>query len=277
MDQLVFGSGDRVTGWGWLRDMGDGVWFDSPYVWRTGNEPLMSTQAVRLQGADPGLAEPGPDGSGLGASRITGVWFGDAIRVEEQSPGRLPGPDRKAWTRPPCPPPSGGWPAGMNGVQDDNLDFDLGDLQDTGAAVAVVVFRPGPGRAVLVVAASDEAAVERRLRRQLGPRLCVVASRWTRDQLDAASSVLQERMRDWRITSFGRGVDEDGQAWVEVTVSRVLPEMARWAAGVPEGLLHVVSWLHAGAALRPSAVIEAAGAGSQPGGGVSGAGRLAPA
>lgn len=37
-------------------------------------------------------------------------------------------------------------------------------------------------------------------------------------------------MRDWPITSFGRGgADEDGQARVEVTVSRVLPEMARWA------------------------------------------------
>ena len=32
------------------------------------------------------------------------------------------------------------------------LDFDLGDLQDTGAAVAVTLFRPSEDQAVLVVA-----------------------------------------------------------------------------------------------------------------------------
>lgn len=28
IDRLVFGTGDRVSGWGWVRDTADGVWFD---------------------------------------------------------------------------------------------------------------------------------------------------------------------------------------------------------------------------------------------------------
>ncbi len=65
------------------------------------------------------------------------------------------------------------------------LGYDMGALQTTGAAVAVSIFRPGPARpgpnrAVLVVAAGDVAAVEARLRPQLGESLCVVPSRWTK-------------------------------------------------------------------------------------------------
>jgi hypothetical protein len=65
----------------------------------------------------------------------------------------------------------------MNGRQVDNLDFDLGDLEDTGAAVTTVIFRPSADQAVLVVAATDIATVEARLRPQLPDRLCVLPSR----------------------------------------------------------------------------------------------------
>jgi hypothetical protein len=243
IDHLVFGSGDLVTGWGWLRGTEDGVWFDPgrfhDLLFR---EQPMSRDAVRLHGADLGAVatEYGPDGSIPGWATITGVWLGDAIEVRHQSP-RRPGRPRSAdWTRPPCPPPAGGWPTGMNGGETENLTFDLGDLQDTGAAVTVVIFRPGQNQAVLVVAASDPAAVESRLRPQLGPRLCVVSSRWTKDQLDAASATLREHIHDWKISSFGHGVDHDGQAVVEVTVLRVLPEMAHWATGLPDGLPQVI-------------------------------------
>lgn len=154
IDHLVFGSGDLVTGWGWLRETEAGVWFDpGRFHDHSFRQQPMARDAVRLHGADLGAVatEYDPDGSIPGWATITGVWLGDAIEVRHQSPRR---PVR---------------PRGMNGGEAENLTFDLGDLQD------------------LVVAVSDLAAVESRLRPQLGRRLCVVSSRWTKDQLDAAS------------------------------------------------------------------------------------------
>ena len=42
---------------------------------------------------------------------------------------------------PPCPPPARGWPT-VTRRGDIDLDFDLGNLEETGAAVAVTLFRP---------------------------------------------------------------------------------------------------------------------------------------
>ena len=83
------------------------------------------------------------------------------------------------------------------------LKYDLGDLRDTGAAVAVTLFRPSEDRAVLVVAASDQAAVEARLRPQLGVLLCVVPSRWTKAQLDEIRDYLWERREQWQLSRMG--------------------------------------------------------------------------
>lgn len=118
IDHLVFGAGDLVTGWGRLRGTEGGVWFD-PGGWYAGGEQPMSRDSVRLQGADLSAVatEYGPDGSIPGWATI------------------LPG----VWTRPPCPAPAGGWPTGRNGDETEDLTFDLGDLQDTGAAVSVAV------------------------------------------------------------------------------------------------------------------------------------------
>ena len=239
---LVVRSGDLVTGWGELRETADGVWFD-PGGWHNlmFTEQPMSRDAVRLTGADVSAVatEFGPDGRIPGWATITGVWWGDAIEVRHQSPHR-PSPARQGvWTRPPCPAPAGGWPTGRDGDETGNLTFDLGDLQDTGAAVSVVIFRPGPGQTVLVVAASDPAAVESRLRPQLGSRLCVVRSRWSKDQLQQASAALQQHIHEWTIRSVGHGAAEDGQASVEAQVLRVRPELAEWAADLPEGLLRI--------------------------------------
>ena len=74
--------------------------------------------------------------------------------------------------------------------------------EDTGAAVAVTLFRPSEDRAVLVVAASDQAAVEARLRPQLGVLLCVVPSRWTKAQLDEIGDYLRERHEQWQLLGW---------------------------------------------------------------------------
>jgi hypothetical protein len=82
---------------------------------------------------------------------------------------------------------------------DIELDYDLGDLRETRAAVAVTLFRPGPDLAVLVVAASDVAAVEARLRPQPGESLCIVPSRWTNAELDAVGDYLHRHHEQWAL------------------------------------------------------------------------------
>jgi hypothetical protein len=125
----------------------------------------------------------------------------------------------------------------MNGRYVDNLEFDLGDLESTGAAVTVVIFRPGPDQAVLVVAASDVAAVEAQLRPQLGERLCVVPSRWTRAQLDRARRHLMAMQERWRIYMHGPRCDEFAQPTMAFTLVRVTDEIAAWVERRPAGLV----------------------------------------
>lgn len=244
IDRLVFGTGDRVTGWGWIRESDGAVWFDPPHTVTlidAGRPAPMSRYAVRLEGADLGAVATdfADDGSIPGWATITGIWREDRIEVETQSPVPPASARRGPYaelTRPPCPPPPGGWPP----YDGENLDFDAGDLLRNGAAVMVAQYRPGPGRLALVVAATDTDAVEARLRPQLGPRLCVVPSRWTRDQLDATRAVLHGKWEDWTIETTGESVDEDGQAYVEATLFRVLPELADWSTTLPDDLLRVV-------------------------------------
>jgi hypothetical protein len=123
------------------------------------------------------------------------------------------------------------------------LKYDPGDLRDTGAAVAVTLFRPGEDRAVLVVAASDQAAVEARLRPRLGVLLCVVPSRWTKAQLDEIGDYLRERHEQWQLFGWGLHHTDDGQARMTARLARVLPEIATWATSLPDGIVALDPWL----------------------------------
>jgi len=94
-----------------------------------------------------------------------------------------------------------------------------------------------------VVAAADPAAVEARLRPQLGQRLCVVPSRWAKRDLDLARSHLRDHWDDWSIYSLGVEVSEEAQAQVTAKLARVLPPTAAWAATLPPGILSLDPWL----------------------------------
>jgi hypothetical protein len=179
-----------------------------------------------------------------GSATVSGVWSGEQLRVDQQTP---PPPRRRTawvhpWVTPPCPPPPDGWPQ-VTRRGDILLDYDLGDLQDTGAAVAVTIFQLGEDRAVLVVAASDQAAVEARLRPQLGVLLCVVPSRWTKAQLDGFRDYLRERSEQWPLLQHGPRHTEDGQARFAIRLVRVLPEIATWADSLPDGIVALDPWL----------------------------------
>jgi hypothetical protein len=248
-DGLVVRDGDRVAATGRLvrNDLGD--WLE-PVGWSWGEGGLerrvrpVSRAAVRVAGADFDAVTNRFEKDGLveGWAAVTGTWSGEQLRAERQdAPVRTPAAHPQ-WGAPPCPPPPGGWPV-TERRGDIELSYDLGDLAETGAATARALFHPGPDQAVLVIAAADPAAVEARLRPQLGASLCVVPSRWTKDQLDAVRDHLGQRFQQWNLLQLGPRNGEDGQPYIAAILGRVLLEIAAWAASLPPGILTLEPWL----------------------------------
>jgi hypothetical protein len=241
--RLMFDAGDRVTGSGNVVADADGVWLDLrrffplAFLEEEEDRRLRLRQSVRLVGADAVLAATSPDIDLAWSVTVSGVWLGEAIEVESLSQPAPPARVDPEWTTPPCPPPAGGWP---RAERDENLDFDRLALENSGAAVTAVTFRPSLYQAVLVVAAVDIDAVEKMLRPQLPDRLCVVASRWTRDQIDAVRAHLEQHGQGWAVQAFGEAIDDHGQACVEADLLRVTSDIARWAVTLPDGLLRLV-------------------------------------
>ena len=249
VDGLVVREGDRAAATGRLvrNDLGD--WFEPalPIAEPGGVERRVRPVwkgAVRVAGADFGAvtARFEKDGAVEGWAAVTGTWSGEQPRAERQD-APVPEPAAHArWVTPPSPPPEGGWPA-TERRGDIELSYDLGDLVDTGAATAITVFHPGQNQAVLVVAAADLAAVEARLRPQLGKSLCAVPSRWTKDQLEAVRDQLFQRWQHWNLFRLGPRHAEDGQAHIAADLVRVLPEIAVWVASLPSGIVALEPWL----------------------------------
>jgi hypothetical protein len=236
---LVFGAGDQVRTWGRFVTDSAGDWLDLARVHLLIDRPpgWKSEWSVRLIGAD--AAAVPTDGAAnqvSGYISVVGTWRDDSIEVTAQSPelpGREPIPD---WTDPPCPPPPGGWRHGAVG----NLHYHIGDLESSGAMVTRVIFRPSADQEVLVVAATDIDVVTRQLSPRLPKQLCVVRSRFTREQLDKVGDVLHDHRHDWRLESFGLGsADEHAQPYTTAEPIRVTTEMADWADTLPDGLLRL--------------------------------------
>jgi hypothetical protein len=246
---LVLDAGTHIRATGRLVRTGAGDWFEPPLPepaigYAPGSRPAprpSKKYAIAVEGADFDHVTQRyeRDGSIDGYATIDGVWFQDRIRADRQT-DELPAPRHPKWSDPPCPAPPGGWPHGRAG---ENIDVDYGDLLDTGAAVTTVVFRPSDDQAVLVVAASDIAAVEAQLRPQLPDRLCVVPSRWTRWQLNRAGRHLASMAERWRIYAWGPRCDEHAQAAMSAILVRVTDEIAQWIASQPDGLIAVEPWL----------------------------------
>lgn len=241
---MVLRDGDLVSASGRLVRQRATDWFEPPLPVAAIGGPRVvrppSPVAVRVVGADFSTLSGRFKDSGAveGFATLTGIWSAGQLDVREQT-APLPRIDRvPRWVRPPCQPPEGGWPPARG-----HLRFDMSDVQDVEAVVQVTVFRPGPGQEVLVVAATDPAAVEAMLRPRLGPRLCLVPSRWTKAELDAVRRHLHARHRSWNLLRLGQSADEDGQAYIGVELARVSPETASWAASMPTGILSLDPWL----------------------------------
>jgi len=253
----VVREGDRVAASGRLVRNPDGDWFEPalPTTLVFGLDRGVAAPwqgAVRIAGADfDDLVDRHEDDTAVeGFAKVIGIWSHDQIRaLRQMAPEDAPDGSPR-WETPPCPAPAGGWPRIAGGDGDHNLHVDLGDLADTGAAVAVTTFRPSEDQAVLVVAAVDLNAVEAQLRPQLGELLCVVTSLWTKGELDAVRAHLQAHWDEWCLYGLGPLTGEDGQTFMTAQLTRVLPEIADWASSVPRGILALDPWLRPVAGLH---------------------------
>jgi hypothetical protein len=92
-------------------------------------------------------------------------------------------------------------------------------LRASGAIVRDQWLRASRGARVLIVAASDVDLVERVLGPRLPHRLCVVASRYSAEQVRDVEATFTTRHRQWQFESWATGgLDHDGQpfAWAEL-------------------------------------------------------------
>jgi len=244
---LVDGAAVAATG----RVFSDGVtaMFEPPlpvalvgYLPGTEPAPRPGHLGVAVAGVDLDALDRRRERAGAveGWAHLSGVWHHEKFVVQGQGAPVFPvGDSPPRWSVPPCPPPPGGWP---HGVADENLD--AGGLQEADASItALALFRPSSTQVVLVIASTEPSRVRAELGSRFGPRLCVVASQWTKAQVHDAAAQLRTNMDRWQIYITGEIVTEVGQTLVQANSVRVVPEMVDWARPLPDGLVSIIPWL----------------------------------
>jgi hypothetical protein len=233
------------------------VWFEKPLpqaavaIWPP-PPPHQGPFAVRAHGVDlDRLDHPKQHDGGIleGWTTLTGTWRRRELHVRTQTPIPPSEDWTNPWTTPPCPPPAAGWPtAPVHGpATAANLPAEppQPDEQAELTITQLTQFQPHPAQPVLVVAAEDPERVEQALRPRFGAALCVVRSRYRRHEIDETLQRLRDEQmaRRWLITSSGQSASSDGQPTVTAEFTWIEPEVAEWAATVPDGLLDLAVWL----------------------------------
>jgi hypothetical protein len=238
---LVVRPGDRVSASGRYVLCDDGEWLDLARVdglvlRRPGRR---SSHSVRLIGLDP-AGVPGNFRSGdnsiiPGYVRVTGVWQDETIRVDDQGTVAYP-VQRHREFGPPCAGPVGGWDT----VASSDRVSELRSLRAGGAIVRDQWRCTSGGAVVLIVAAGDVDLVERILGPRLRRRLCVVASRYSAEQVRDVEATFATRHREWQFEICGAaGLDHVGQPYAFAELMRVTGDLADWADTLPDGLLEL--------------------------------------
>jgi hypothetical protein len=244
---LVLTDGCRAAASGRVVFADGQFWFEPPLpvplvYYEPGSEPAPrpSGWGVRLSEVDLERLDRrrNKDGATEGWAYLEGIWAEQRLDVLDQRPPRPPPLDEIDHARPPCDPPSGGWPIGP---RDENLDVERAQGDEV---LHLATFRPSAHQAVLVVTSEDPEHTRDRLAPVFGDRLCVVRSKWSRGQIASVRQAVEDNMRDWTayLGSLGN-TDEHGQVQLSMDVAQVLPALARYAEQVPDGLLLVNPWL----------------------------------
>lgn len=192
---------------------------------------------------------------------LTGTYRQRTLTVERQELPPAPDTHGGGWyerSEPPCDPPPGGWPRDPRllvpvGDPDDgdvNLIAEQPVLDRYRAAhpsrfVDVSLQRPFPDSAVLGVITPDEPArraVEAALRPTYGERLCVVVSRYTREQVAEADRALRPYTPEADVLGIANTsvrVADGLQREVYAEVVAVTPELQAIADRFPAGLVRL--------------------------------------
>jgi len=96
---------------------------------------------------------------------------------------------------------------------------------------------------LVVAAAADTGAVEARLRRSSASCCASSPAGGPGPHLDAVRAHLNERWEEWNLYELGETGSEDGQARTHAKLTKVLPEIAEWAASLPSGIVAFDPWL----------------------------------
>ena len=249
VSDLILKPNDRCVSFGRLVRIGEAVTFEPPLTrpaiaYAPGREPppRPSGLALPITGIDMAqvLDRREKDGAIEGWATIDAIWNDDNLRAVAQRPERPHIDQHPGWTEPPCPPPDNGWPSGDAFMLPPELHR---ELDSDGLVLNMTLFHPKRAGPVLVIAASDPHDVTARLGTFASSRICVVQSRYTRDEISQVRQELRARFNEWRCFRSGQTSSADGQIRFEVAVVRVVPEFARWALNASEGLVKARAWL----------------------------------
>jgi len=246
---LLLKEDDQCIAFGRVVDVSGQTTFEPPLFmalphYRPGQAPAPrpSGLGVAVRGVDSTrlLNRREKDGASEGWATLTGRWREGEFAVVDQRLDRPVPPARdQRWVFPPCPEPERGWPSG----EDVHVPAAYEALQSSGAAVQATVFRPTTRSAVLVVAAADPATVTEELVPLLGDQVCVIASRYTREEVDTVRQEIMADFAGWQAYASGTTSDVQGQLILTLDVVRVLPDLVARARHWPPRLVAVTAWL----------------------------------
>jgi hypothetical protein len=186
------------------------------------------------------------EGAVEGYADVRGTYRADAVTVNEQTAATQPAPTGLLPDRPPCPPPSGGWPLG---AADRNLDTDAADeymAAHPGAVMQIAILRPSDTQAVMyLLTAVDPAPVRTALAASYPNDLCAAQSRWTPSQVKTARSHIEHLAlpTGGPIYEWGEQLTPDGDVVVDVHLARVTDDVVAALADDPPGLIALNPWL----------------------------------
>ncbi|NQX16831.1 hypothetical protein [Rathayibacter sp. VKM Ac-2857] len=104
--------------------------------------------------------------------------------------------------------------------------------------------RAEDGRWRVIVSAADPESVRPRLEPVHGSALTLVASPWSRADLDRAREELVERTIAWQVAALLDGTDENGLSVIRASVRSVTPEISAWLRGFARGMIELHPFLH---------------------------------
>ena len=246
---LVLRPGDRVDAWGSIYSPdGRSARFCDPDegVATAPRESLRCYFSVPITGVDlHRLADRQVRGREIrGWAHVDGLWTGTGVRVRRQTAGRPAAERPDAGLPTACTPPPAGWPR-----QSEVGPITYGPLAayaraHPGTVIVPSVYFPGPDqKVVFALVAGDAEPARRILERAYHGSVCVVASRYTRAQADAAAAAFFGHIS--KLITGGQGSDVSRAGQLQVTVQAVLvtPELAHRAERQPVGLVHLDPWL----------------------------------